>query len=454
MRWKNAKEYFAKERELIGSSTVDFNGPVITGGKGVWGYGLDGKAFLDFTGQVGLLNTGYCPSEVVIAIQRQAEKLHACMAADWPYCVEIKINGEMKEISRVALAERLIALTDKAMPFKKRIYFEVSGATAINLAVKIAKINYLMGAFRTKAINPILELDIFIPSKIIAQRFSFLVFKKAFHGRHGEAQLLSNSKPEHFWGVSSNCAVGRLSFPVPGSSAKNIIKRLEQIVDELRAHGPILAFIFEPVQGEGGINIPDAKTLNEIVEIISSEEIPVIADEIQTGFGRTGKMFACEHFSIQPDMIVLSKSLGAGLAISAVIVNDEKFPNLEQGMHSGSHCADPLACAAAIANIDKIEEENLVEQSCNHGAYLMGRLKEIARSYKKIVDVRGLGLMVGVELDSVESRDAVIKYCGKNGLLLAPAGEKTIRMTPALIITIPQVDLAMDIFSASLINIK
>ena len=127
----------------------------------------------------------------------------------------------------------------------------------------------------------------------------------------------------------------------------NTIKNLEKFA-------PVVAFVFEPVQGEGGINIPDAGFLRELIDYLRARGIYIIADEVQTGFGRTGKMFACEHFGVKPDMVVLSKSLGAGLALGAVVVNDDMFPDLEPGMHSGSHLADPMAVAAAIANIDMI----------------------------------------------------------------------------------------------------
>jgi len=195
--------------------------------------------------------------------------------------------------------------------------------------------------------------------------------------------------------------------------------------------------------------------LKKLIDYLRTRGIAIIADEVQTGFGRTGKMFACEHFNIQPDMMTLSKSLGAGLAISAVIVNDEKFPNLEQGMHSGSHCADPIACAAAIANIDFILENGLVEQSANHGAYLLGQLNMITRKRKEIIDVRGLGLMIGVELvkdrkskrTAVEDREKIIWEAFRHGLVLIPAGESTIRIYPPLIIGKEDITTGLEILS-------
>lgn len=446
------KEYFGKEKELIGTSTVDFGGPVLTGGKGITAFGLDKKELLDFTGQISLLNTGYAPEEVVNALKRMAAKLHSCISADWPYRVEINVGRKKTEVSRVALAERLIEITEKAMPFKKRVIFEVSGATAVNLATKIAKISYLRSrGMKTENFQSLFEKDIFIPSQEDCCRFSFLAFEKAFHGRHGEAHLLSNSKTKHLWAVSSSCAVGRLPFPLSGIGGIGILKKAEDLIARLGQIAPVIALVFEPVQGEGGINVPDGKALKALLNYLKiRHNIYLIADEVQTGFGRTGRMFACEHFDIKPDMIIMSKSLGAGLPIGAVVVNAEKFPDLEPGMHSGSMHASPLAVAAAIANIDLILKKNLVDRSLCYGEYTLRRLKEIAKFHQGIIDVRGLGLMIGIEFQNAEIRDSIIKNCKAKGLLLASAGAKVIRMTPPLIVSIDEIDKALDIFEAAL----
>ncbi len=455
------EEYFQKEKELIGSSTVVYDGPVLTGGEGVYGFDIDGKHFLDGTGQISLLNTGYCPKEVVGALKQMSGKLSACISADYPYSVEITANKKKKEISRVALAERLIAITSKVMPYpKKRVYFEVSGATAVNVALKIAKITALRKRGEQDAagksfqkvwldtqLKAAFEKDIFIPSQEELCKFSFLVFRNAFHGRHGDVQCLTNSKVKQMWAASSSCAFGRLPFPSPNQTDLRDIGTASKIIGELEKFAPVVAFIFEPVQGEGGINVPNDLFLKVLIDNLRKKGIYIIADEVQTGFGRTGKMFACEHFGIEPDMMVLSKSLGAGLALGAVVVNDDKFPDLEPGMHSGSHFADPMAVAGAIANIDMIVEQNLVDRSSCYGAYAIKRLKEIAKKFPKaIADVRGLGLMIGIEFTDTEYRDRVVKECFAQGLLLAPAGSKVIRMTPPLIVSIPEIDKALEIF--------
>ena len=434
---------------FIGTSTVDFTGPVLIGGKGIIACNLNGEKFLDFTGQISLLNTGYAPKEVVSAIRQMAGKIHSCLSADYPYSVKIKINGAEKEVSRAALAEKLIALTSKAMPYpKKRVHFEVSGATAVNLALKIAKITYLRKkGVKTEDFKPFFEKDIFIPSKEDDFKFSILGFRGAFHGRHGDSQCLTNSKTKQLWAASSSCALGRLPFPSPGIDKEQFWDKTLEIINILEGKAPVIAFVFEPVQGEGGINVPDGELLAQLIEYLRGRGIYIIADEIQTGLGRTGAMFACEHFNIQPDMIITSKSLGAGIPMGAVVVNAGLFPDLEPGMHSGSHHATPLAVAGAIANLDLIVEKKLCDRSFFYGSYIIKQLQNIAKGQPKIIDIRGLGLMIGIEFATADERDIVIANCKKHGLLLAPAGAKAIRMTPPLIVTKIQIDKALAIFA-------
>lgn len=458
---RTKEEYFAKEKEIIGTSTVDFGGPVITAGEGVYGFDLDGKKFLDFTGQISLLNTGYGPKEVVSAICQQARSgVHSCISADFPFHNEITINRKKMEVSRVALAEKLIEITDSVMPFRKRVYFEDSGATAVDMAGTIAAINHLRKkGVKTEDYQPLFEKDIFIPAQHEICRVSFLEFKGAFHGRHGTAKLLTNSKPVQMWAVSSSCAVGRLPFPSADIYKRHeticregIIENAEKIIAELETFAPVVGFFFEPIQGEGGINIPDSMFLKILIDYLRNRGIYIIADEIQSGLGRTGKMWACEHFGIQPDMLITSKSLGAGIGgVSAVIVNDEKFHDLERGMHSGSHHASPIPVAAALANIDKIQREKLVERSENCGAYALRRFQEIAKSFPGIiVDVRGRGLMIGIEFKSQDLRNTIGKKCFEKGVLMAGCGEAVIRMTPPLVISVAEIEEGLDIFEKTL----
>ncbi|MBU2633598.1 aminotransferase class III-fold pyridoxal phosphate-dependent enzyme [Patescibacteria group bacterium] len=446
------REYVDREKKSIFTTTLD-DSPAIQKGKGVYFLGLDGRKHIDFTSQVSVLSTGYCPDRVVRALKHTAETVHSGISADWPFCFEF----EGMEISRAALAEKLIEISDRVMPFPKKIMFEVSGATAVNAALKIAKISYLRKKLGEEEVARRLEYfnneNIFIPSHHDIFRFSFLHCHCSFHGRHAEAHCLTNSKSVQLWGASSSGAFGRLTFPDASRTEEEIKKEADNLISNLSIHAPVIAFVFEPIQGEGGFRVPDKKNIRTLIGYLGSKGIYIIADEIQAGLGRAGKMFACEHFGIEPDMIILSKSLGAGVPIGAVIANSEKFPDLLSGMHSGSHHCTPLACAAAIVNL-KLIEQNLPNAE-KMGEYLHKRLDEMKESFSNFVkEVRGKGLMIGVEFYNVDDRNYIIKKAKiierDLGLLLAPCGKSAIRFCPPIIINEEQIEEGLSIFKKAL----
>jgi 4-aminobutyrate aminotransferase len=449
MSRKTATEkYMEREKKAIYTTTVDT--PVLKKGKGVWVEDVGGKMYLDFTSQISLLNTGYCPSKIVRVIKHSAEQVHSCISADWPFCFEF----EGMEISRAALAEKLIEISNSIMPFEKKVMFEVSGATAVNAALKIAKISYLRK--KGKLNNEIpekhcLHSNVFMASYHDNFRFSFLTSYNAFAGRHGDAQCITNSKAVQLCGASSSCAFGRLPLPYPGQSEKEIHRRAYGLIKQLSNYAPVIAFIFEPIQGEGGINVPSKKGLRILANYLREKGIYIIADEIQSGLGRTGKMFACKHFDIQPDMVILSKSLAAGLPMGAVIANADKFPDLEPGMHSGSMHCTPSACAAAVTNLEMIEKH--LENAAKLGRYAINRLKLIAKKHFAIKEIRGLGLMLGIEFHQLKTREVVLKQVKNLGLLLAPCGEKTIRFYPPIIVSKRELDLGLDTLEGVLENL-
>ena len=210
------------------------------------------------------------------------------------------------------------------------------------------------------------------------------------------------------------------------------------------------ALFVEIVQGEGGINIPNLKALNWLHRQVKSIGALFVVDEVQTGLGRTGKMFASEYLDDQPDMIVLSKALGAGVPIGAVVTRTDILPNgtIPQSAHSGTMPACPLAVAAALANLHFMQDEDLVHRSAEMGKYLRSGLMRLADSYPFIVDVDSLGgLMIRVEFDSKQMADTVVIGClGQDpGLLLIEAGDKTIRFMPPLTVSKEEIDLALSI---------
>jgi len=443
------RQYMAREQAYIYMTTVDT--PVLHHGKGVMVTDVAGKECLDFTSQICLLNTGYSPPEIVKAIEFTAKRLHSCISADFPFCFEFK----GMEISRAALARELIDLSDSVMPSRpKKVLFEVSGATAVNAAAMLAMISHRRkdNRWSTDDLRRLFfDGNIFSPWPYDPFSCSFLAFKRAFHGRHGLAKLLTNSKPVHLWGTSASCSVGRLTFPKLGMSrkAEEITREADEIIKQLENRGPVIAFFFEPVQGEGGINVPDPEGLSILINHLRGRGIRIIADEIQSGLGRTGTMLACEQLGIQPDMILLSKSLGAGLPLGALIADTDLFPDLETGMHSGSMHCTPLACAAGLANLRLIRKN--LKNAEKMGEYAGVELVRIWRDYKDIIqEVRGLGLMIGIEFHTLEQRKTVLKKCKENGLLLAGCGEKTIRFYPPITVKKKELNSGLEKFRQAL----
>lgn len=453
-----AYEYMEREKKYLYTTTV--GEPVLALGNSVFVRDVNGKEYLDGTSQISLLNTGYNPLEVKMAIEHVFNSgIHSCISADYPFSIDISFSrhfgvmSEYKEISRAALAKKLIEITNPIMPFEKRVMFEVSGATAVNTAAMLAMISY--GRTHGWDTGKLAKLffrsdDMLVPSHYPSFMFSFLAFKGAFHGRHGIAKLLTDSKPVHLWGLSSSCAVGRIDFPLYREIG--ILDKIDMLIRRLSQYAPVIGFFFEPVQGEGGIYVPDIKALREICDFLKDKGISLIADEIQAGLGRTGKMFACEHFGIQPDMILLSKSLAAGLPLGAIVANTEKFPDLEPGMHSGSMHCTPLACAAAQANLGLIEQN--LKNAAKKGRFAMQWLCEFKDKFGYFIkDVRGLGLLLGIEMETSEARNKFVKLCRKMepiGLILASCGEKTVRFCPPIIITHDRMSLAIDIMRRAL----
>lgn len=456
MRKKTAtEEYMDRERKSIYTTTVDMDGLVI--GRGLFGphfKDIEGNTYLDFTSQVSLLNTGYCQEYVEGFLRHQMKSLYSCISADWPFQSETYFMGEKKvEISRASLAEKLIKISKHLIPGKRRVMFEVSGATALNAAMKIAKI-----AFRKKESKSTCMLEksfkqsIFIPSHYDDFRFSFLTFRNAFGGRHGDTQCITNSKTVQLWGASSSCAFGRLTVPSKMHGPSDIIKEADFLIKRISNYAPVVAFVFEPIQGEGGIFVPDKKGLKTLVDYLRKKNIYIIADEIQSGFGRAGKMFACEHFGIEPDMVVLSKSLGAGLPIGAVVANADKFPDLEPGMHSGSHHCPPMACAAAIANLGVIQRSLPGIEPLSRTAFNF--LRATKESFPGIIkEVRGLGLMIGVDFYDVKHRSFIVKKAKEKGLLLAPCGKSAIRICPPINISKEDLIIGLAIFGKTIEDI-
>lgn len=390
---------------------------------------MDGNTFLDFTSGVGVLNVGQCHPKVVKAIHSQADKFLHFAGTDFYYQPQSQ------------LAETLAKLAPGRAP--KKVFFTNSGAESNEAAIKLARWH--------------------------TRKPRFIAFLKAFHGRTMGALSLTASKPVHrerFFptmpGVTHipfaycyRCPY-KMEYPSCDIWCAKILE--EVYFKSVCPPNDVAALFTEPIQGEGGYVIPPPEFHQEIKKILDRHKILLVDDEVQAGFGRTGKMFAIENFGkIEPDMICVAKGMGSGMPIGALIFN-AKYDFGVQGAHSNTYGGNPLACVAAQATIDVIRKEKLTQNARTQGRYLHKRLRELQNRYELIGDVRGIGLMQATEFvtnrktkePAVKQRNQIVNEAFKRGLILLPCGESGIRYIPPLIITSKQIDMAMDIMDKSI----
>jgi predicted acetylornithine/succinylornithine family transaminase len=372
-------------------------------GRGAYLISYDGKKYLDFACGIAVTNIGHCHPKVIAAAVTQMEKLiHACA-------------GIVYYEPNIALAEKLasIAPADLNMTF-----FCQSGTEATEGAIKLAK--------------------------YVKNMPGIICFQGSFHGRTLGALSVTTSKQkyrDHYEPLLPNV------FVAPYNS-EHSLPEVEKILKKEKISG----IIVEPVQGEGGYIVPSKEFLSGLRALCNKYEAFLIYDEVQTGFGRTGKMFASEHFGVYPDIMAVAKAIGSGLPLGAVIAKDSIMKQWSPGTHGGTMSGNPVTCAAALATINVIENEKLLDNCVKMGSYLKGRLETLKKKYASIVDVRGLGLMLAVELNDAETVKKMLSKCAENGLILISCGtrDQVIRIIPPLIITKEQIDAAINIFEGAL----
>ncbi|MDH5162012.1 4-aminobutyrate--2-oxoglutarate transaminase [Heyndrickxia oleronia] len=376
---------------------------------------IDGKQWIDFAGAIGTLNVGHTHPKVTEAVKQQVEKfLHP------------GFNVMMYE-GYINLAEKLCEITPGN--FNKQAILLNSGAEAVENAVKIAR-RY-------------------------TKRQAVVSFIRGFHGRTNMTMsMTSKVKPYKFGFGPFAPEVYQAPYPYTYHKPDNVSEEayIEQVIEEFKdffistvAPENVACVVMEPIQGEGGFIIPPKKFVQAVYAFCQKHGIVFVADEIQTGFGRTGTLFAIEQFDVVPDLITVSKSLAAGLPLSGVVGKTEIMSAAEPGELGGTYAGNPVACAAALAVIDVIQEENLLQKSEVVGQKIEAKLHELATKYEFLGEIRRLGSMVAVEI--VKDRDSktpdkektgkVTKYANENGLLLLSAGIKgnVIRFLAPLVIT-------------------
>jgi len=405
----------------------------VSSAKGATITDVDGNTYLDFAGGIGALNVGHCPDEVVKAIKEQADNyLHACfhVVIYEPY---------------IRLANKLNVITPGQFP-KKTILVN-SGAEAVENAIKIAR-------YYTK-------------------RYGVLSFLEGFHGRTALAMSLTgqiqpykyNLGPPAPWvyhlpfAYCYRCPFGQ-TYP---SCEVVCAKYMERVFESVTSPDAIAALIVEPVQGEGGFIVPPKEFLPEIYKICKERGIIFIADEVQTGMARTGKMFAIEHFSIEPDIITMAKTLGGGTVLSAVTGKAEIMDVVHPGGLGTTYGGHPLSCQASLVTFDLIEKNNLVARANTIGNKMKQAFYAMQEKFSIIGDVRGLGAMVAIELvkDRATKEPApketalVRKKCYENGLITIQAGihHNVIRILVPLVITDEELEEGLSILEKSFENI-
>ena len=390
---------------------------------------VDGNRYLDFAGGIGCLNVGHRSPRVVSALREQLEKhLHLCFAVT-PY------------ESYIALAEKLNTLTPGKGP-KKTIIVN-TGAEAVENAVKIAR--------------------------AYTKRPAVICFEDAFHGRTLLTMTLTSKTHPYKAGFQPFASdVYRIPFAYPyrgekGATAETFAHHLEDAFKRSVAPESVAAVIAEPVLGEGGFIVPPKDYFALLQKICRQHGILFIADEVQSGFARTGKWFASEHFGIEPDLIAMAKSLGGGMPIAAVTGRAEIMDAPGVGSLGGTFCGHPLSCAAALAVIETIEKENLLNRSIGIGRRFEDRARAWQKKYPLVGEVRGLGGMCAMELvrNAVtrEPADAetkqVARFCYEHGLITITAGtfNNVIRILVPLIVTDEQFDEGLGIIEAALASV-
>ncbi len=363
-------------------------------GKGINLWDTKGKMYYDFMAGIAVNALGHSHPSLVATIKEQAEKLIHC--SNYYYIKQ-----------QALLAEKLAGIS-----CAKRVFFANSGAEANEGAIKLAKLYYKKKGFEDK--------------------YEIITLKNSFHGR--TLTTLAATGQEKYQKPFTPLTPGFKSVPIDDWSA------LKEAVNEKTC-----AIMLELIQGEGGVNPVDFDYVAAVRELCNELDILLIFDEIQTGMGRTGKMFAYEQYEVEPDIFTLAKALGGGIPIGAVCAGEKVADTFAPGEHGSTFGGNPLACAAALTVIDEIIKNKLYENAEKMGIYFVTKLNDLKNKYPFIIEIRGMGLMIGIELEN--GKAALVKEkCFENGYLIGNIGTNIIRMLPPLIVTKEDIDGMIETF--------
>ena len=393
-------------------------------GRGTEVWDVDGNRFLDFAAGIAVCATGHSHPEVVAAVQRSAEKF-------------LHISSDYWHENFVGLAERLAAVAPMGEPVMS--FLCQSGTESVEGALKLAR--YVTGRPR------------------------FIGFLGGFHGRTMGSLSFTSSKYTQQKGFAPTMpGVTHVPYPNPyrplfagADQGKAVLDYIRMLFERNVPPTEVAAILVEPIQGEGGYLVPPDGFLAGLRSLCDEHGILLICDEVQSGIGRTGRMFAVEHWDVRPDIVTSAKGLGSGLPIGAVIAKRSIMEQWKRGAHGNTYGGNPVTCAAAIATLDLVQREYM-GNAARVGRHFMARLGEMARDYPCIGEVRGKGLMIGMELIENDAErtparslcDRLVTRAYHNGLMLLSCGVSTVRFMPPLSVTEAEIDEAVQLLRTSL----
>jgi 4-aminobutyrate aminotransferase len=426
-----AKAIIDRDTEVVSPSYTRSYPLVIERGSGAMVEDVDGNVFLDCAAGIAVNSTGHSHPDVVKAITEQAQKFLHMSGTDFYYEPQVRLAEELASVSPTEGGARS--------------FFGNSGTEAIEACVKLSK--YATG------------------------RQNIIAFLGGFHGRTIGALSLTASKaiqrrgfgtlmPGVYHAPYADCYRCPLGLSQSNCAAECLDYLEDQIFMHLVSPDEVAAVVLEPIQGEGGYVVAPDQFVQRLREITKANGILLVDDEVQSGMGRTGKMFAIEFTGVKPDMVAIAKGIASGMPLG-VATASRQLMSWPPGAHASTFGGNPVSCAAALATI-KLLKEQLVANAATVGAHLMAGLKGLMDAHPLIGDVRGRGLMVGVELvrdrktkeRATTERDAVVEAAFRQGLLLLGAGKNAIRFSPPLVLTKAQADVAIGIFDRALAAVE
>jgi 4-aminobutyrate aminotransferase len=425
-----ARALLERDRQVVSGSYPRSAPFVMARGQGASVEDVDGNVYLDLCAGIAVATTGHAHPEVVRAIAEQSSRfLH--ISTDYYHEPQVALGEAIAEIAPVG--------------GRARTFFSNSGTEAVEAAIKLARYH--------------------------TRRFNIIAFLGSFHGRTLGSLALTSSRTVQRRGFGP-MAPGVFHAPYanpyrsppgadPESCAEACLAYIEQqILVHLVAPDEVAAIVVEPIQGEGGYVVPPPAFIQGLARIARQHGMLLIADEVQSGIGRTGRMFAIEHYGVQPDILIVAKGIASGLPMGLTIAREE-IMDWPSGSHSNTFGGNPVACAAALKTIELVRN-GLMQNAADVGQSLLDQVKELATRHTLIGEVRGKGLMIGIELvrdhrtkeRASTERDALVMAAFKRGLLVLAAGQNVVRLSPPLVLTNEQAGIAVNILDESLAEIR